>query len=170
MGFPKVYSVACYPKALQKTQAWQDERLTLVGNSWNVFVIAWLLGQLCGMLGLTPHLSLQQVMQQCSPGGGQGLQSFLLRPFMRAPRRATTQGDDVALVQKLAGLASLKGEDLLLQAQTEDPVRYHRDGGPSVDGGGVDSRSTSTVWSSGQCIPHSAGLERVASEQIRAPC
>ena len=103
MGFPKGYSVACYPKAVQKTQAWQDERLTLVGNSWNVFVIAWLLGQLCGMLGLAPQFSLQQVMQQCSPGGGQGLQSFLLRPFMRTPHRATSQGDDVVLVRKLAG-------------------------------------------------------------------
>lgn len=40
MGFPKGYSVACYPKGEQKTQAWQDERLTLIGNSWNVFVVA----------------------------------------------------------------------------------------------------------------------------------
>lgn len=40
MGFPKGYSVSCYPKGEQKTQAWQDERLTLIGNSWNVFVVA----------------------------------------------------------------------------------------------------------------------------------
>ena len=126
MGFPKGYSTACYPKGQQKTQAWQDERLTLHGNSWNVFVVAWMLSQLCEMLGLVPHLSLQQVMQQCSPGGGQGLQSFLLRPFMRVPRRGPEQPCETVLVQKLAGMASLKGEDVLLQAQTEDPVRYHR--------------------------------------------
>ena len=126
MGFPKGYSTACYPKGQQKTQAWQDERLTLIGNSWNVFVVAWMLSQLCHILGLVPHLKLQQVMQQCSPGGGQGLQSFLLRPFMRVPRRVPEQGGETDLVRKLAGMASLKGEDVLLQAQTEDPVRYHR--------------------------------------------
>lgn len=125
MGFPKGYSVACFPKGEQKTQARQDERLTLIGNSWNVFVIAWLLSQLSGVLGLGPSLTLRQVVQQCSPGGGQGLQIFLLCPFMRPPRRQEEEHETM-LVQKLAGMASLKGEDILLQAQTEDPVRYHR--------------------------------------------
>ena len=109
-----------------RLQAWQDERLTLIGNSWNVFVVAWLLSQLSAVLGLGPVLSLEQVMQQCSPGGGQTLQSLLLRPYMRVPRQSATAGNEAQLVKKLAGLASLKGEDVLLQAQTEDPVRYHR--------------------------------------------
>ena len=36
------------------------------------------------------------------------------------------QGGDIQLVQKLTTLVSLKGEDLLLQAGSEDMVRYHR--------------------------------------------
>ena len=82
--------------------------------------MAWLLSQ------LSEVLSLEQVMQQCSPGGGQTLQSLLLRPFMRVPRQIAEAGNEAQLVKKLAGMASLKGEDVLLQAQTEDPVRYHR--------------------------------------------
>ena len=88
MGFPRGYTVQCYPKQEQNTQAWQDERLTLVGNSWNVFVVAWLLTQLSLVLGIGPRLSLREVVEQCAPGGGRTLQSFLLRPFMRSPRKA----------------------------------------------------------------------------------
>lgn len=35
-------------------------------------------------------------------------------------------GCEHKLVKKLTGLVSLKGEDLLLQPQTEDVVKYHR--------------------------------------------
>ena len=61
-----------------------------------------------------------------TPGGGRTLQSFLLRPFMRPPRKAEPSLLDTQLVRKIAGLTSLKGEDVLLQTQSEDPVRYHR--------------------------------------------
>ncbi|CAK9000910.1 unnamed protein product, partial [Durusdinium trenchii] len=63
MGFPRGYTVQCYPKQEQNTQAWQDERLTLVGNSWNVFVVAWLLTQLSLVLGIGPRLSLREVVE-----------------------------------------------------------------------------------------------------------
>ena len=45
---------------------------------------------------------------------------------MRPPRTATQTDADVVLVRKIAGLTSLKGEDVLLQSLSEDPVRYHR--------------------------------------------
>ena len=62
MGFPKGYTVQCYPKQEQKTQAWQDERMTLIGNSWNVFVVAWLLSQLSLVLGVGPRLTLREIL------------------------------------------------------------------------------------------------------------
>ena len=37
-----------------------------------------------------------------------------------------TQDCSSLLVKKLCGLVSLKGEDILLQSQTDAPVRYHR--------------------------------------------
>ena len=126
MGFPRGYTVQCYPKHEQNSEAWQDERLTLIGNSWNVFVVAWLLSQLSLVLGLGPRLSLREVVQQCSPGGGHMLQTFLLRPFMRRPRDGVAAENPEELVRKISGLLSLKGEDILLQVQSEDPVRYHR--------------------------------------------
>ena len=126
MGFPKGYTVQCWPKQEQHTQAWQDERMTLIGNSWNVFVVAWLLSQLSWVLGVGPRLTLREVVEQCLPGGGRTLQSFLLRPHMRPPHTAPVDDNDTLLVKKIAGLTSLKGEDILLQTQSEDPVRYHR--------------------------------------------
>lgn len=59
------------------------------------------------------------------PGGGQLLQGFLLRPLMRALRQRVEPLED-KLAGKLTGLVSGKGEDLLLQAQSEDTLRYHR--------------------------------------------
>ena len=81
MGFPKGYTVQCCPKQEQRTQAWQDERMTLIGNSWNVFVIAWLLAQLSWILGVGPCMSSREIVEHCLPGGGRTLQSFLLRPY-----------------------------------------------------------------------------------------
>lgn len=53
MGFPIDYTSACLPKGQQKGEIYLDTRHTLVGNSWHVPVIAWLLQLLCAPLGLT---------------------------------------------------------------------------------------------------------------------
>ena len=45
MGFPRGYTVACFPKAKQGSSEHNDERLTLIGNSWNVTVVCWILSQ-----------------------------------------------------------------------------------------------------------------------------
>lgn len=50
MGIP--VTRPCVNKQLQKGAAWLDIRLTLVGNSWQVGVIAWLVHQLALKLGL----------------------------------------------------------------------------------------------------------------------
>ena len=43
MGFPRGYTTQCCPKGQRQGSTWLDERMSLIGNSWCVFVIAWLL-------------------------------------------------------------------------------------------------------------------------------
>ena len=125
MGFPRGYTMNCLPKSKQRGSQWVDERLSLVGNSWCVFIIAWLLYCLGVPRGLCNKMSLSDLMRQCKPGGGSVLQGFLLRPFMRVPCTPLAPVQD-ALIRKLSGLVSGKGEDLLLQAPSEDVQRTHR--------------------------------------------
>ena len=127
MGFPLDYTRNCVPKAAQGTTGHLDERLSLIGNSWNVFVISWLLFSLGHTLGLVDKMDLKEVAKQCCPGGGLMLAGVLLRPFLdRCRRPGEVKTPELTLSQKLGGLVSMKGEDLLLQAQSEDTVRHHR--------------------------------------------
>ena len=126
MGFPKGYTSCCFPKAQVGSQAHEDERHSLVGNSWNVFVVAWLLHKLTYGLGLVPSMTLSELVDQCRPEGGRLLQGFLLRPPLGPKRTSGFQGGDLQLVSKISGLVSMKGEDILLQSQSEDTLKYHR--------------------------------------------
>ena len=89
MGFPRNYTVMCMGKQQQGTTAHVDCRLSLVGNSWNVTVVAWILSQLGAVLGLNPILSTQEVVQRTSPGSAKDFQTFLQRPLMRPGRQVT---------------------------------------------------------------------------------
>ena len=96
----------------------------VIGNTWHVGVVAWLLSQLLAPLGLIMPVSVQELVERLTPGKNAHLQALLLRP----PVEHTTQTFPPSrlLVQKLAGLSSLKGEDILVQQVTEMPLRYHR--------------------------------------------
>lgn len=88
-------------------------------------VVAWLIGCLTSLLGLTPSFTPQQIVDVSRPGGSGELQRLLLRPPVR--RDATVPvASSSGLLRKLAGLASIKGEDLLLQASTDQQVKYQR--------------------------------------------
>ena len=126
MGFPKGYTQNCLPKAQQKTSFHQDVRLSLIGNSWNVTVVAWLLSQLGSLLGLHEPMSVEEVVKRTSPGCTKDFQTFLQRPFMRAFRRPQAKAADLSLVKRFLTLVSFKGEDLMLQSSSEDLVKYHR--------------------------------------------
>ena len=126
MGFPRDYTFNCLPKAKQGNQDHLDSRLTLVGNSWNVTVVAWILSQLGALLGLNEPLSVQEVVERSSPGATKDFQSFLQRPYLERKHAPVTHGCEDKLVRKLLTLVSIKGEDIMLQAATEDQVRYHR--------------------------------------------
>ena len=125
MGFPRGYTMHCFAKAKQGTQEHYDARLSLVGNSWNVGVIAWLLSQLGAVLGLNPSLTVQEISQRTSPGSVKDFQSFLQRPLM-SQTRMRVKGQADQLVKKLLSQVSIKGDDVLLQSSSEDHVKYHR--------------------------------------------
>ena len=46
MGFPIDYTRQCVPKMEQKGENYEDIRMSMIGNSWHVGVVSWLIGQL----------------------------------------------------------------------------------------------------------------------------
>lgn len=121
LGFPIGYTKQCLPKAKHNSEFHTDCRLSLLGNSWSVPVISWLLSSLLHRLGFMDKIGLQEIVSRLSPGQSSNLQGM---PPMNWS--TTTQDCSAVLVRKLCGLVSLKGEDVLLQHQTDVPVRYHR--------------------------------------------
>lgn len=126
MGFPLGYTKMCMGKQDQKGKEFENTRLTLLGNSWCVPVVCWLLKQLFFPLGLCEQFSPQMLVARLTPGAGSRLQSLLLRPPLGPQRKPPVHDPQGILVKKLMGIASIKGEDLLLQASTEHSVRFHR--------------------------------------------
>ena len=126
LGFPRGYTTQCVPKSQQKTIEHDDLRKTLLGNSWSVTVVSWLLAQLGAQLGLIPPMTVQDCIDATAPGAATHMATFLSRPLMRGPNKALRPGNEAVLAKKLVNLVSIKGEDILLTAQTEDTLRYHR--------------------------------------------
>ena len=124
LGFPLDYTAKCFPKGQQHTTSWNDCRLTLLGNTWSVPVVCYLLHSLFYTLGFVEPLGVPELLKRLTPGEEDRLPSLLLRPPMRRTTQAGVQGQ--GLVRKLLGQISVKGEDLLLQMGTDIPARYHR--------------------------------------------
>lgn len=125
MGMPLDYTAPCWPKSQRSLVGYNDARLTLVGNAWSIPVVAWLVSCLGYLLGFCPQFSLQQIIQGLRPGGSGELQRLLLRPPLRRTLVAAPV-EGTHLVKKLAGLVSIKGEDILLQSSSEQQVKYQR--------------------------------------------
>ena len=125
MGFPVSYTAGCMAKSQRGSQAWKDCRLTLIGNSWAVPVIAWLLSQLLGPLGLCRELSPQDIVDKLKPENNLSVQSRLGRLPLR-PLRGGKAGHEQDLAFKLTNLVSMKGEDILILGKSSEQVRYHR--------------------------------------------
>ena len=124
LGFPVDYTKQCMKKQLHGSVAHSDARLTLLGNTWSVPVIAWLLSCLFQLLGFMDNISLEEIVRRVTPGEASHLPMLLLRPPLGHSTKTLVPSE--VLVQKLCGLVSLKGEDILLQSSTDIPVRYHR--------------------------------------------
>ena len=87
MCIPVGYTRPCLPKAEQTGAKWEDTRLSLIGNSWHVGVVAWLLEQVLGPWGFCRRRSLQQIVDYLTPGGSTTLQGMLLRPPLLSTKR-----------------------------------------------------------------------------------
>ena len=125
MGMPAHHTSTCFPKSRRSGAEYTDARLSLIGNAWSVPVVAWIISCLGSILGLCRVFTPQQVVQLCKPGGSGELQQLLLRPPVSRHSTVPDQ-QGTHLVKKLAGLVSIKGEDLLLQAPSEHQVKYQR--------------------------------------------
>eukprot|EP00438_Fugacium_kawagutii_P018578 Skav220209 [mRNA] locus=scaffold2858:239229:240881:+ [translate_table: standard] len=126
LGFPLNYTLGCVPKSQRKSTAHNDTRLTLLGNSWSVPVVAWLLGQLLGLLGLCSTPSPQDVVDSLSPGSSWSVQGRLVRLPLNPPRTVHPLATAYKLAFKLGNLVSVKGEDLMITAPTDRLARFHR--------------------------------------------
>ena len=71
MRFPKNYTRRLFKnkEAVSETKR-EDERLSAIGNTWAVPVVAWLLKELLVVRGWCDPLSLQEVVDRCGPYGG----------------------------------------------------------------------------------------------------
>eukprot|EP00438_Fugacium_kawagutii_P002401 Skav210786 [mRNA] locus=scaffold275:77649:80448:+ [translate_table: standard] len=134
MGFPRNYTLACYVKSRQGSIEHTDERLTLIGNSWNVTVVTWLLAQLGSTLGVSPLLTPQNCIDRTKPRADFNLPTFLARPKMARSTNPVRPGNELELVRKLLNMVSIKGEDLLLSSATEDNLKAGQEAqmGPKV--------------------------------------
>ena len=124
LGFPIGFTKQCMSKSFHDSTQHHDCRLSLLGNSWSVGVVAWLIMCLMSLRGFIDVVPTQEIITRLTPGKNTNLHSLLLRP----PFARSTKTLDVSemLVRKLCGLVSLKGEDLLVQSYSDTPVRYHR--------------------------------------------
>ena len=124
LGFPLHFTKQCMAKQFHETEEHRDCRLSLLGNSWSVPVVCWILSRLFVLLGLMDEVSVQELVDRLKPGGSSKLSTLLLRPPLGFS--TSTLSSSKLLVRKLCGLVSLKGEDLMLQGTTEPPVKYQR--------------------------------------------
>lgn len=125
LGFPIGYTKPCFPKQQQTGVAHSDERHKLLGNSWQVGVIAYLLNQLGSRLGLVDKLTAQELVQRLTPGHTGSFASLLFRPPLQVSPKVL-RSDGQGLVRKISTMLSVKGEDILLQADSEMMVKHHR--------------------------------------------
>ena len=70
--------------------------------------------------------SLDEVIQVTSPGGDPLLQGYLRRPSLKKVPAVQVLVPEELLVRKLLNFVSIKGEDLLIQADSENQVKFHR--------------------------------------------
>ena len=125
LGFPLHYTAPCAGKSQQSGVAYNDTRLTLLGNSWSVPVVSWLLNQLLSRLGLCPLMSPQDIMDSLAPGASVSCQGRLQRlPLNPFPISET--GSDYDLAFKLSNLVSIKGEDIMLTTPSSQMCKFHR--------------------------------------------
>ena len=107
LGFPLHYTATCVGKGLRKGKDYVDTRLTLLGNSWSVPVVACLLSQLFSFLGFSSRLSPDEILKLMKPGSSPLVQGRLFRLPLN-PSRQSAPDCSAALAYKLGNLISIK--------------------------------------------------------------
>ena len=125
LGFPLNYTAGCFAKQYRRHDSYNDCRLTLLGNTWSVPVVAVLLNQLFSTLGMMSSWTPQEILEEMWPGHTHSTQGRLFRLPLNPPTMAT-QDDSAALAFRLGNLISVKGEDIMLTTPTSQMVKYHR--------------------------------------------
>lgn len=96
MGFPVGFTKNCVPKSQRKGKEAEDIRLSLIGNSWSVPVVAWLLGQLLAKQGFVDYHAPQDVLEKLKADHLSSLQARLFRsPLGTHSWRGGSSGDEV---------------------------------------------------------------------------
>ena len=126
MGFPVNYTESCLPKSGSTAEQKNDARLTLIGNSWNVTVITFLLSCLGSILGLCPQLTPSEAVEATKPGTGKNFMNFLQRPPLTFSRKRGSDEKELMLAKKFMNHVSLKGEDILVHSSAEEQLKFHR--------------------------------------------
>ena len=125
LGFPTGYTWPCLPKNKVRTTEGRDARLTLLGNTWSVPVITWMVSQLLGPLGISKYLSPQSIVGLLDPEQQEMAQGRLFRGPLR-PLQGPSNGSESELAAKLCHLISVKGEDIMLNAPSSTVPRFQR--------------------------------------------
>ena len=125
LGFPLHYTAPCAGKSDRKASWYNDMRLSLLGNTWSVPVVAWFLGQLLGTLGLVDRPTPQDIVDRLQPEAHFATQGRLVRLPLN-PAKGSDAGCMYTLACKLGNLVSIKGEDILLTTPSTQMVKYHR--------------------------------------------
>ena len=114
------------PKGDQRGENYEDIRMSMIGNSWHVGVVSWLVGQLSRSLGMGGLSAVQDIIDATTPGQARDFCSMLLRPPHQG--RLGTGDSDAAekLVRKCFGFSSMKGEDLMVHTGTDPAPKYFR--------------------------------------------
>ncbi|CAL1153513.1 unnamed protein product, partial [Cladocopium goreaui] len=122
LGFPLNYTTGCFPKGEQKGEAYNDCRLTLLGNTWSVIVVACLLNQLLARLGLTPLRTPQMIIDQARPGHCSAVQGRLFRLPLNGPR-AAKEDQSLELARRSEPNSVMPKRKLLEQHKASDRAR-----------------------------------------------
>ncbi|CAE8660827.1 unnamed protein product, partial [Polarella glacialis] len=138
LGFPRGYTQACLPKGVRSSRPrlWEDTRLSLLGNSWSVPVVSWLLKNLLVAERLIPEISLQTLVARFNPRELCGsLHQVLDRPPLGSlpPNLpGSNEALELALVRNISKSSSSKGSDVkMTSGGAEGPDVWPRKAIPS---------------------------------------
>ena len=124
LGFPLHFTAPCTGKSQRKGASYQDTRLTLLGNTWSVPVVASLLSQLFSRLGFIEPLCPQAILDSMIPTSAPTMQGRLFRLPLN-PLRGQVDNVQAQLATRFTNLISIKGEDIMLTTPTTQQARFH---------------------------------------------